>query len=76
VSRLVAHLGLLLLVSGNSACVPFVQYRPSHRRDDDAAGKLDDGQRDAEEIENGRAQQLDDARKMMLLMAILRASER
>src|ERR1017187_9297453 len=58
-----SYLALLLLVLNNRACIPLVQYRPSHRRYHNAAGELDDRQRDSEELENGRAQKFNDGQK-------------
>ena len=50
--------GLLLFVAGAGAGARLIQHTPAHSRNDHAAGELDDGQRDAEEIEDGCAQQL------------------
>ena len=58
-SCFVSYLALFLLVLNDRACVSLVLHRPSHCRYDDAAGELDNRQRDSEEIEDGRAQQFD-----------------
>jgi hypothetical protein len=48
---------------GIGAGAGLVQHTPAHGRDDHAARELDDGQRDAEEIEDGRAQQLENRKE-------------
>src|SRR5208282_2950773 len=53
--------GLFLLVAKIGAGASLIQDGPSHGRDHQATGKLDDGQRDAEELEDGRAQYLEHA---------------
>ncbi len=53
--RLGAFSSLFLLFASVYAGVALVQHCPTHGGDDDAAGELDDGQRDSEEIEDGRA---------------------
>ncbi len=59
-----AHLGVefgvFLLVARGLAGVLLVEHGPADGGDDDAARELHDGQRDAEEAQDGRAQQLDD----------------
>src|ERR1700722_5126914 len=57
---IVPYIGLLLLFSGIGACISFVQHGPAHGCDYDATGKLDDGQGDAEEFEDGGTEQFYD----------------
>lgn len=55
----ISRLGFLLLILRIRGIAFLIQQAPCHRRDDDAAGELDNWQRDAEEFEDGRARQLD-----------------
>jgi len=61
--RFVSNLVSFLLVPNIRACIPLVQYRPSHRRYHNAAGELDNRQRDSKEVENGCAQKFNDGQK-------------
>ena len=60
---LVPYIAFFPLLPGSGARVSFIQDGPAHSCDDDAAGQLNDGQRNAKEFENGRAEQFNDCQE-------------
>src|ERR1700722_3930194 len=59
--RFAALSSLLLLVARAGAGAALVEHAPAHGRNDHATGELDDGQRYAEETEDGCTCQLKDS---------------
>ena len=53
----------LFFLAGSCASAALIEHAPSHGGNDDAAGKLDDGQRDAEEAEDDSARDFKNAKK-------------
>ena len=53
----------LFFFAGTCAGAALIEHAPSHGGDDDAAGKLDDGQGDAEEAEDDSASNFKNAKK-------------
>jgi len=62
-ARFVTDIRLFLLVPRVGGCVFLIEHRPPHGGDNDAAGELNDGQRDAKEVEDARAEQFNNGQK-------------
>lgn len=66
---------LLLFGAQARAGIALIEHPPAQGGDHNAARQLDDGERDSEEVQNGRPQELDNPRKMTFAMAMRRARE-